>query len=61
MRNITISNVICNANEAIIVGGYLTDSTFSNIVNKKPDAPTFVVKRENGLKNVKTENIVING
>ena len=58
MKNITISNVVCNANDGILIDGYLTDSLFSNIINKRKDTKTFGVARENGLKNVKFENII---
>ena len=58
MRNITISNVVCNANEGILVEGYLTDSIISNVINKRSDTKTFSVRRENGLNNVKLENII---
>ena len=58
MRNITISNVVCNANEGILVEGYLTDSIISNVINKRSDTETFTIRRENGLNNVKIENIL---
>ena len=33
MKYITVSNMICNSHRAVIVGGYISDSSFSNIVN----------------------------
>lgn len=56
MRNIVISNVICDSDKGIIVGGYLRDSVISNVINKRKDSPLIVVERENGMINVQTEN-----
>lgn len=58
MRNITISNVVCNSRQAIVVEGFLTDSTITNVVNRNPHCEPITVLRENGLKNVKTSNLV---
>ncbi len=58
MRNITISNVICNSNGAICLEGFLTDSVITNVINKNPDAVALKVVREGGLKNVQTNNLV---
>ena len=57
MKNIIISNVISNSREAIIVGGYISDSTISNVINRNPKAQCISVRRENGMKNVKTSNL----
>lgn len=57
MKNITISNVISNSREAIIVGGYISDSAISNVVNRNPECPCISVRRENGLVNVVTSNL----
>lgn len=57
MKNIIISNVISNSREAIIVGGYISDSVISNVVNRNPDCPCISVRRENGLINVQTSNL----
>ena len=58
MRYITISNVICKSNQAVIVGGYLKDSVISNVVNRNPDCPVIRVERKDGMVNVKTSNLV---
>lgn len=52
MSNITISNVICDSKEAILVEGFMQDSIISNIINRNPDCPVIRVKRKDGLKNV---------
>jgi len=58
MRNVTISNVICNSQTAITIAGFMTDSVITNVVNKNPDCPAIKVSRENGLKQVVTSNII---
>ena len=58
LRNILISNVICNSGCAITVGGYLKDSAIANVINRDPKAQTLRVKRENGLNNVSVTNMV---
>ena len=58
MRNISISNVICNSNRAIHVKGYLTDSVINNVINRNPERKAFYVEREDGLKNVAVSNVV---
>lgn len=57
MKNITISNVICDADWAILLAGYLVDSTITNVVNRNPNCPVIHVERENGLNNVLTSNL----
>lgn len=59
MKNITISNVICNGATAVHVVSFLTDSTIANVVNKNPNCPTVSVVRENGLNNVMISNTII--
>lgn len=58
MSGICISNVICGCENGIIVAGYLKDSVICNVVNTRKNKPLLVVKRQDGLKNVKTENLV---
>lgn len=58
MNNIIISNIICNSDRGIIVGGYLKDSVISNVINKRKNTPLLDVERENGMVNVKTQNLV---
>jgi len=57
MKNISISNVISNSQEAIVVGGYISDSVISNVINRNPESPCISVRRENGLVNVTTSNL----
>ena len=57
MRNVTISNLLCNSMHPITVAGYLKDSVITNVVNSNPDTPVVVVRRENGLDNVQISNI----
>ncbi|MBQ8578045.1 MAG: hypothetical protein IJ449_08825 [Clostridia bacterium] len=61
LRNITISNVICDANEAIRIGSYLNDSVISNVINKNPNCPVLAVRQKDGLRNVSTANLVTVG
>lgn len=56
MRDITISNVICNSDKAVVIAGYLKDSVITNVINKNPNCPTITVERENGLQNVQISN-----
>jgi len=58
MRDITVSNVICNSKRAIIVRGFLSDSVISNVVNRNPDCPALTLEREDGLRNVLLSNLV---
>ena len=57
MSNITISNVVCNRQDAISVDGYLSNSVISNITNRRKKCHALRVRRENGLKNVKINNL----
>lgn len=52
LTGITISNVICNSHNAVLVRGYLQDSSISNVVNRNPACPVITVCRKDGLKNV---------
>jgi len=56
MTGIMISNVLCCADEAIRVGGYLKDSVISNVVNRNAGCPVVSVHREGGLENVNIVN-----
>ncbi len=58
MRNITVSNVICNSRRAVNIAGFLTDSAITNIVNRNPECETITVDRENGLNNVSISNVI---
>lgn len=57
ISKIAISDVILHANCGLEVGGYLSDSVLSNIVNTCEGKPVLTVHRENGLENVKTSNL----
>ncbi len=62
MKNITVSNVICNGRKAgIRISGYLKDSTITNVVNKNPSVPLIQVVRENALENVEISNLSTKG
>ncbi len=61
MRNVTISNVLCNSKSAIIVRGFLTESVITNVVNRNPDCPVLTVSRDDGLNNVLFNNLVSSG
>ena len=58
MRNIAVSNVICNSRRAVNIAGFLTDSVITNIVNRNPECETITVDRENGLNNVSISNVI---
>jgi len=58
MRNITISNIICNSKTAVNVQGFMRDAVITNIVNRNPECPAISVSRENGLKNVQISQLV---
>ena len=58
MRNVTVSNVICNSKRAVYVKGFLNDAVISNIVNQNPACETVTVVRENGLRNVTVSNAI---
>ena len=59
MRNITVSNIICNSRTAVNIAGFLTDSVITNIVNRNPGCKTIAVERENGLNNVSISNAIV--
>lgn len=61
MQNITVSNVICNSSRGIRIDGYMCNSSFTNIVNRNPNCKAITVKHEDGIRNVKMENIVESG
>jgi hypothetical protein len=59
LRNITVSNVICNNTQKTIqIDGYLQDSTISNVIAANTRYPAVCVLREGGLKNVKISNVL---
>ena len=57
MRNITISNVICNSRTAVTIDGYMTDSVITNVINKNPECTAVKVSRADGVKRVLMSNI----
>ena len=62
MRFITVSNMVCNSHRAIIVGGYISDSSFSNIVNHNQATSVITVYRKDGFRNNTCSNLVsVNG
>lgn len=61
MKNITVSNIICNSRRAVNVVGFLSDSTICNVVNHNPNTEAVKVSRVNGMKNVSVINAVTTG
>ncbi len=61
LSGITINNVICNSHRAILLLGYLQDSSISNVVNRNPDCAVITVTRKNGMKSVQTSGLVSAG
>lgn len=58
IKNITISNVISNSSEAIVVAGYVRDSVISNVINRNPDCSVIYLRRKDGLRNVQMSNLL---
>lgn len=58
MRNISVSNIICNADRGVIIGGFLSDSAISNVICTRPGTKALIIERENGINNVALHNIV---
>lgn len=58
MRNVTISNVICNSKIGIDISGFLTDSVITNVINKNPQGKAIKVARPDGIRQVVTSNII---
>ncbi len=58
ISNISISNVICDSKEAILVLGYIKNSVITNIINRNPECPVINVVRKDGMKNVATSNLL---
>ncbi len=61
ITRVTVSNVICRGRTAIKVGGYLSNSVISNVINENPNCPVVTVERDNGLVNVATSNLISYG
>jgi hypothetical protein len=59
MRNITVSNVICNSALAVDINGCLTDSVITNVINKNPSCPAVHTSCPENLKNVVITDTVI--
>lgn len=51
-KNVVISNVIANKTQAVLVKGYLTNSSLTNVINREKDGQIVRVIRENALDNV---------
>ncbi|MBQ1223188.1 MAG: hypothetical protein IIX84_02780 [Oscillospiraceae bacterium] len=58
MCGITVSNVVCNSNAAVVLAGYMKDSVLSNIVNRNPKSKVLYVDRPDGMTNVQTYGLV---
>ena len=59
MRNISVSNIICNSRRAVIVAGFLVDSVITNVINRNPACDAITVNRERGLCNVMVSGAVV--
>ena len=57
-RAVTISNVICNADQPIIIAEYLKDSVITNGINKNPHVDPIKVCKADGLDNVSLQNVI---
>ncbi|MBR2353714.1 MAG: hypothetical protein IKA76_04335 [Clostridia bacterium] len=57
LRNLSISNVICNTKHPIYVAGYLSDSVIANVVNTNPDCEMLKLTHEDGLNHVLLSNV----
>lgn len=53
IKDILISNVICNSERGVIIAGFLKDSMISNVINRNESGVTIDVVRPNGVENVK--------
>lgn len=52
IKNISVSNMICNSERAIIIAGFLKDSVISNVINRNDSGISVDVVRPDGAKNV---------
>ena len=52
-KNIAISNVIVNKAQSVLVKGYLTNSTITNVINRYENGLIVRTVRDNALTNVK--------
>ncbi len=57
IANVTISNVICNRQTAVLVDGYVTDSVICNIINRRKNCCAVQIQREDALKNTQISNL----
>lgn len=61
IKNVTVSNIISKSRHVFEVGGYMSDSVISNVVNKNPDCKILDVYRDGGVKNVAISNLCTAG
>lgn len=61
LYGIAASNIISKSVFCIVVAGYISDSSFTNIVNLNPECPVFAVDRENGFRNIELSSVVTKG
>ena len=61
LYGIAVSNIISKSVFCIVVAGYISDSSFTNIVNLNPECPVFTVDRENGFRNIELSSVVTKG
>jgi hypothetical protein len=50
--------MVCNSHRAIIVGGYVSYCSFSNIINRNSDSPVVAIYRKDGFKDNVVSNLV---
>lgn len=56
--NVTLSNVILNSRNGIVLKSYLKDSLISNVINRHPEGTGLVMQLEDSLDNVKVVNLL---
>lgn len=49
---VSVSDVLCDSATAFQIEGYLKDSVITNVINRNPDVPPFLLAEEDALHNV---------
>lgn len=60
IKNVLISNVICNSERAVIIPGYLKDSSITNVINTNNSCIAVEIERPDGIENVLISGVVKN-
>ncbi len=58
MKNIVISNIVCDSIKAIGIRGHITDSVISNVINRNPECEAVTVFDGKYLGNVTISNTI---